>query len=47
MGMCEKKEVVLIGGGVVSSRFGCMLKRIGGDWEIDLYEGVDGGGIES
>lgn len=47
MVMFDKKDVVLIGVGVLSIIFGFMLKMIVFDWDIYLYECLDCFGIES
>ena len=47
MAMSDKKDVVLIGAGVLSTTFGSMLKTIAPDWDIHLYERLDRPGIES
>ena len=45
MAMSDKKDVVLIGAGVLSTTFGSMLKTIAPDWDIHLYERLDRPGI--
>ena len=47
MAKSEKKDVVLIGAGVLSTTFGSMLKSIEPEWDIHLYERLDRPGIES
>ncbi|MDU2082355.1 MAG: L-lactate dehydrogenase (quinone) [Staphylococcus epidermidis] len=47
MAMSDKKDVVLIGAGVLSTTFGSVLKTIAPDWDIHLYERLDRPGIES
>lgn len=41
MAKSEKKDVVLIGAGVLSTTFGSMLKSIEPEWDIHLYERLD------
>lgn len=47
MAKSDKKDVILIGAGVLSTTFGSMLKEIAPDWNIHLYERLDRPGIES
>lgn len=47
MSQAESKNVILIGAGVLSTTFGSFLKEIQPDWNIKLFERLDGPGLES
>lgn len=47
MSQSESKNVILIGAGVLSTTFGSFLKEIEPDWNVKLFERLDGPGLES
>ncbi|WP_150460020.1 malate:quinone oxidoreductase [Nesterenkonia ebinurensis] len=43
----QRFDVILVGGGIMSTTLGAILKELQPDWSIALYEKLDGAGQES
>ncbi|MBN8208839.1 malate dehydrogenase (quinone) [Bacillus sp. NTK071] len=47
MGNNQKKDIILIGAGVMSATLGSLLKQLAPEWEIKVFEKLDSAGEES